>query len=221
MDDAIDKESISDEYCSEDEKEVNLFMAQGELHDEHVANDEEEEVEAEVYFAGELVSALEKVWKVRKEYKMVKYAAAEEQDRLNKYLEESEQNISDLRTQLDEAKIMYEVTKSDLENKEKEYQRMEEEIVNLRKEFEKCKDELKVRIKYEGSTDALDKMLNKQKHSKDTEGVGFDADQCSTSKDSSNKEIHFVSSSENDNRQTFIARNAPRKKIDQNITADR
>lgn len=45
---------------------------------------------------------------------------------------------------------------------------MEEEIVRLRKELEKSKDELNMRSKYEGSTEALDKMLSNQKHSKDT-----------------------------------------------------
>ncbi|XP_059075388.1 uncharacterized protein LOC131875319 [Cryptomeria japonica] len=58
----------------------------------------EEEVEAEVDFEGELVSALEELWKVRKEYKMVKYAVAKEQDILNKCLEEFEKKILDLRT---------------------------------------------------------------------------------------------------------------------------
>ncbi|XP_059066136.1 uncharacterized protein LOC131857502 [Cryptomeria japonica] len=171
-DDAIDEESESDECCSKDEREVNIFMVQGEFHDEHVVDDEEEEVEAEVDLEGELMSALE-LRKVRREYKKVKYVVGEEQDRLNKCLEESEKNISDLRTQLDEAKRMYEVTKSDLQNKEKAYQKMEEEIVNLRKEIKKHKDELKMRIKYEGNTDALDKILNKEKHSKEIEGVGL------------------------------------------------
>lgn len=36
-------------------------MAHDEFHDEHVADEEEEEVEAEVYFEGELVSALEEL----------------------------------------------------------------------------------------------------------------------------------------------------------------
>lgn len=93
---------------------------------------------------------------------------------------------------------MYEVTKLDLEKKE-EYQKIEEEIVNLKKELQKCKDELKVRINNEGSIDALDKMLNKKKYSKDIEGVVFDVSQCSTSKDSTNKEINFISSSKNKN----------------------
>lgn len=121
-------------------------------------------------------------------------------------------------TQLEEVRRIYEVTKSSLEAKEKEYLKMEEEIVGLRKELEKCQDELKTRIKYEGSTEALDKILSKQKNSKDIGGVGFDVGKCSTSKDSTNKEIHFVSSSDNGGGQTFTVRNAPRKKIDLSTT---
>lgn len=98
---------------------------------------------------------------------------------------------------------MYEVTKLDLERKDKEHQKLEEDLGNLRKELEKCKDEFKVRIKYEGSTDSLDKMLSKQKHSKDIEGVGFDFGHCSTSRNSLNKEIQFVSSIDNSKGQTF------------------
>lgn len=186
-DDATYEDNVFEEDCSEEERELNFFMAQDKLHDEHIADEEEVEFEAEVDFEGEIVSALEELRKVRKEYKKIKYVAAEEQGNLNKCLEESEKNILGLRTQLDEARRIYEVTKSDLENKEKEYQKMEEEIMNLRKELEKCKDELKVRIKYEGNTDALDKMLSKQKHYKETKGVGFEAGQCSTSKDSLNR----------------------------------
>lgn len=60
-DDVLDEESVSDECYSGDEKEINLFIAQGELCDEHVVEDEEEEVEAEVHLEGQLVSALEEL----------------------------------------------------------------------------------------------------------------------------------------------------------------
>lgn len=73
--------------------------------------------------------------------------------------------------------------------KEKENQDLEAKIVNLGKELEKSKDELKVRSKYEGSREALDKMLRKQKQSKDTGGLGFEEGQSSNNKDTSGKEI--------------------------------
>ncbi|XP_059076438.1 uncharacterized protein LOC131875781 [Cryptomeria japonica] len=65
-DDAFDEESVSEDCCSEDEREVNLFMEQGELDDEKDGSDEEEEIEAEVDLEGEIVSALEELRKVRK-----------------------------------------------------------------------------------------------------------------------------------------------------------
>lgn len=55
-------------------------------------------------------------------------------------------------------------------------------------------------------------MLNKKKHSKDAKGVGYDADQCSTSKDSSSKQIHFTSSCENGKGKTFTVSKAIEKK---------
>ncbi|XP_059067491.1 uncharacterized protein LOC131858308 [Cryptomeria japonica] len=195
-DDASDEESVSEDCCSEGEREVNIFMVQGELSDEHIIDDEEEEIKAEVDLEGELVSALEELGKVRKEYKKYNIVVAEEQDLLNKSLEESKTIIFYLRIQLEEVKRMYEVTKLDLEKKNKECQKSEEGLANLRKELEKNNDEINMRIKYGGRTKELDKMLSKQEHDKDINGVGFEKGQCSNNKDSSDKEIHFTSSSE-------------------------
>lgn len=41
-DDVTNEDSVSNECCSEDEREVNLFMAQGELDKEHMTSDDEE-----------------------------------------------------------------------------------------------------------------------------------------------------------------------------------
>lgn len=128
-----DEESVFEDCCSEGEREVNLFMTQGELSKEHIIDDEEEEIKVEVDLEGELVSALEELRKVRKDYKKYKNVAAKEQELLNKSLEESKKIISDLKIQMEEAKRMYEATKSDLERKDKEYQKLEEEIVSLGK----------------------------------------------------------------------------------------
>lgn len=88
---------------------------------------------------------------------------------------------------------------------------MEEELVNLRKELEKNKDELNMRIKYGGNTEALDKMLSKQKHNRDINGVVFENGQRSNSKGSSGKEIHFTSLSASEVKQTFKV-NKPNEK---------
>lgn len=88
----------------------------------------------------------------------------------------------------------------EVETKGKECQNLKDEIEKLTIELEKCQNELKMRLKYGSNTEVLDNMLSKQKHSKDIEGVGYEKGQCSTSKDSSKKEIHFVSSSDNSNK---------------------
>lgn len=91
---------------------------------------------------------------------------------------------------------------------------------NLKKDLEKHQDELKVRIWYDGSIEALYRMLSKQKNSKDTRGLGFDTGECSIRKNVSNKEIQFVTSSENDKGKNFTVKNASRKKIDLTITGE-
>lgn len=181
QDNVSDEESVSEGCSSDGEREFNLFMAQEGL----FFDDEEEEIEVVVDLEGELVSALEELRKVRKEYKKYKNAVTQEQDLLNKSLEKSKRTISNLKIQLEEEKRMYEVTKLYLENKDKESQNLKQDLVDLRKELENKKDELTMRIKYDGSTEALDKMLSKQNHNKDINGVGFDKGQCSNSKDSS------------------------------------
>lgn len=91
---------------------------------------------------------------------------------------------------------------------------------SIRKDFEKCQNELKVRIWYNGSTEVLDKMLNQQKISKDIGGLGCVVNQCSTRKETSNKDIQFASSNGNEKGQTFTFRNAPKKKIDLTTTGE-
>lgn len=57
----------------------------------------------------------------------------------------------------------------------------------------KRKDELKMRRKFEGSTEALDKMLSNQKNSKDNGFLGFEEGNSSNIKETSSKEIQFIS----------------------------
>lgn len=68
----------------------------------------------------------------------------------------------------DELKLVFDAKKRrckeldlEVETKDKDCQKLKDEIENLRKDLEKCEDELKVRIWYDSSTDALDKMSNK------------------------------------------------------------
>lgn len=95
---------------------------------------------------------------------------------------------------------------------------MEEDLVNLRKEFEKNKDELNMWIKYVDSTEALDQMLSKKNHNKDINGVGFDKGKSSYSKDSLGNEIHFTTSSEGEDKKTFIVYKPIEKKTYVSVT---
>lgn len=73
---------------------------------------------------------------------------------------------------LDTKKCKCKYLSSNREDKDKQCQKLEGEMDNLCKDLEKCQDEIKVMIWFDGSSDALDKMLKKQKHSKDTGGLG-------------------------------------------------
>lgn len=99
---------------------------------------------------------------------------------------------------MEEAKRICEAIFFDALEKEKEHQKLEEYILRLIKELEKRKDE--------GSTEALDKMLRNQKHSKDIGGIGLEEGKSQNNKDTSGKEIQFTSSSESKEKQTFTVR---------------
>ncbi|XP_057819569.1 uncharacterized protein LOC131032577 [Cryptomeria japonica] len=165
---------------------------------------------------------------------MCKNAATEDQDILNKSLEESNRNTNTMTTQLEEArgiceeiksnleakKIRYEELESEIKVKEKECQNLKDEVVKLTKEIEKCQDDLKLRMKFEGSTNALNNMLDKQNKNKDSTSLGYEVGQCSINTDSSKKDIKFVSSSENGQNKTFKVKNSPRRKIDLTTTTE-
>lgn len=180
---------------------------------------EEEEDEAEVDYEGELVNARDELDRVIKEYKLFKNVVIVDQNRLINCLEEFEKCISELRTQEEVTKELWcEDLASRLEVKNEEYQRLLGEMEVLQIDLEKCKDELKVRIRFDGSSDALDKMLKNQKHAKDTIGLGSGAGKCSTNKNVPQNDILFVSSNEVNKGQTFTVKNAPRKKVDLDAT---
>lgn len=71
---------------------------------------EEEEKEVEVDLEEKLISSLDELKKTRRDLKKVKRVAVEEQDLLEKSLEESKKTIAYLKLQLEEAKRMCEVT---------------------------------------------------------------------------------------------------------------
>lgn len=89
---------------------------------------------------------------------------------------------------------------------------------NIGNKLEICQEDLKLRMKYEGSSNALVDMLKKKKQLKDSLGLGFEIGQCSTSEETSKKDINFVSSSESGQEKTFKFRVDPSKKLDLDTT---
>lgn len=117
-DDTTDEENTSEDDHHENAKKFNLFMALGESIDE---DEEEEDIEAEVDWEGELISVHEKLSKTRKEIKKVKLATEEEVVLLRQSLDELSQDISNLKLQLEETKRICEDKSFDLTKKEKKH----------------------------------------------------------------------------------------------------
>lgn len=184
----VDDEGKSVSSSRNYEEETHLFMAQ-ELEDErhtsesnHIDHSYRQDVfgsddqdEVTVDLECELVSTLEELQNVRKEFKRYKDLVHEECSRLRICLEESNNNICILTSQLEEAKGLTgelqsifdakERTCEDLqlkvEKKDEECQDLKGEMESIRKDLEKYQNKLKVRIWYDGSIEALDKMLSK------------------------------------------------------------
>lgn len=118
---AVDK-SRSVNCCNSNEEETHLFMAhatQSEMHtskSDHVDQSQRQDVfgsdgeddEAQVDLERELVSALDELKNVRIKFKNYKYSVHEECSQLRTFLEESNNNICILTTQIEEAKGMIE-----------------------------------------------------------------------------------------------------------------
>ena len=85
----------------------------------------------------------------------------------NKY---SNQIISDLKTQLQEAKKIEEDLDLHLKKRIKGYERLEEQIMHLRKKF----DEESIKPKFENISNTLDDILSSQIPSRDKSGLVYD-----------------------------------------------
>lgn len=167
---SIDSRSVS--CYSFDKEETHPFMAKETKSEVHTSKcgkadrshqqdvfGSDDEDEAKVDLESELLNALEELQNVRKDFKRYKDSVHYEWSRLRICLEESNNNISILTSQLEEAKGLigelksifdnkerrYEDLQLEVETKDKERQKMKEEMDNLWKYLEKCKNELKVR----------------------------------------------------------------------------
>jgi hypothetical protein len=78
-------------------------------------------------------------------------------------IKETRQVINDLKTQLQEAKIIEEVILKQLNDREQDYEKLEAEIVLLKREIEKEKKQ----SKFENSSNILNGILNNQRSPND------------------------------------------------------
>ena len=115
------------------------------------AQDGEFDKEGEVYLKFEVNSDLEELEKCRKKNK------------------QSNQIISDLKTQLQEAKNIEEDLDLQVKKRIQESERLEEEIMHLRKKF----DEKSIKERFENSSKTLDDILSSQRPLKDRYGLGY------------------------------------------------
>ena len=127
------------------EDEENLFM-------KTITLEDDSDVEGVVDLKVELISALEEIEKCRKNNK------------------QSNQIISDLNTQLQEAKKIEGDLDLQLKKRIQESKRLEEEIMHLRKKL----DEKSVQSKFENNSRTLDDILSSQIPSSDKSGLGYD-----------------------------------------------
>ncbi|XP_059073119.1 uncharacterized protein LOC131873952 [Cryptomeria japonica] len=103
---------------------------------------------------------------LRKEYKMFKNASIVEQNWLVNSIQELEQAISNLKAQVNDARKMNEEPKLDVDDNRFRCKELKQEVETKSKmekltlEIEKCQEELKLRNKYNGGTEALGKMLS-------------------------------------------------------------
>ena len=127
---------------------------------ENQAQDGESDEKGEVDLKAELISALEELEKCRKK-------------------NQSNQIISDLKTQLQEAKNIEEDLDLQLIKRIQEYERLGGEIMHLRKKF----DEESNKSKFENNSKTLDEILSSQISLRDKSGLGYDKEkkpECSS-----------------------------------------
>lgn len=96
-----------------------------------------------------------------------------------------EQSIKDnmiisQKVEIEEHKRIIDVLRSDLEIKNDECLNIEAEVVNLRKELEAVTIQSKIAQKFDNSTNLLFEMLDRQRHSKEPTGLGYDEGQSSS-----------------------------------------
>jgi hypothetical protein len=171
------KEDNSSSDMSEDDETKLLFMGIETQNNVVDDNEENSEVEGEVYLEGELISALEELRKYKKKNKSLREQLLEHEEKQKSRekevlitIKESEQIIIDLKTQLQEAKRIEEVISKQLNEKQLDCEKLEAEIVFLKRELEKGNNQ----SRFENSSKILDDILNSQISSSNKSGLGYD-----------------------------------------------
>jgi hypothetical protein len=188
------KEDIISSDMSEDEDSELLFMGMN-TQNNNIDNEENSESEGEVDLEEELISALEELRKYKKKNKLLRAQLQEFEEShqsreidASRTIKESEQIISDLKSQLLEAKRIEEVILKQLNDREQVCEKLEAEIELLKGEFEKEKKG----SKFENSSKILDEILSSQRSPNNKTGLGYTQDSTSTSQGSVKRPISYA-----------------------------
>jgi hypothetical protein len=188
------KEDISSSDISEDEDSKLLFMGMN-TQNNNIDNEENSESEGEVDLEAKLISALEELRKYKKKNKLLRAQLQEFEEShqsreidASRTIKESEQIISDLKSQLLEAKIIEEVILKQLNDREQVCEKLEAEIELLKGELEKEKKG----SKFENSSNILDEILSSQRSPNNKTGLGYTQDSTSTSQGSVKRPISYA-----------------------------
>jgi hypothetical protein len=198
-----------DNNSSEENEEENselLFMGIKTQDDKH-SEDEEE-----VNFEEEILSVIEELRKTKKQNRVlreelleIKEATKSREREVSKTIKESEQTISDLKSQLLEANKIEEVILQQLNDKKQVCEKLEAEIKLLKSEIEKEKKG----SQFGNSSKILDEILSSQRSPNNKTGLGYTQDSTSTSQGSVKKPISYADALKNslrkeDNKENMI-----------------
>jgi hypothetical protein len=184
------KEDNSSSDMSEDDEEL-LFMG---MKNNDVDNNEANyEDEGEVNLEEELISALEELRKYKKKNKSLREQLSEYEEaqksrerEVSKTIKETGKVINDLKTQLQEAKIIEEVILKQLNDREQDCENLEAEIILLKGEIEKEKKQ----SRFENSSKILNDIINSQRSPSNKTGLGYDQNKFNKGSNFTSQEIN-------------------------------
>jgi hypothetical protein len=186
-------EDIDSDSSCEDKVNDFMLMAMGDLDDEHLGGEMDDE-EVVVDMEGELISALEEIDRLRCKKRKQKRLLM--QFKMND--KKPDEDFALLKVELEEAKKIEDILKQQLSEKKARCEALEEEIVKTRKEMEKFKALYHQNLSSIKASEELTSILNQQRNPKLKDGLGYE--EGSSSDHPSNMEpIKFVKSTIIDN----------------------